>query len=284
MTDAFDATAVGMPREIGGYLVIAELNPQETYLTLARGRRQVVCKRLDPDCFIREGSKLHPHVRDRLRCVREIPHGRVANLYGVERDPDWEGGFAYLVWEHVIGESIDEWITRSDVKPRDVLVAVRELLLAVDALHARGIVHGAIHARNVVMEPSGLLRLTHVSPLLYTEVQNDVTAISILLSELAKLRTDLAEPLAVIAEAAGHTQATLRGLAAHEIFKPEATEEAAAPIEPLADQGRRGRMRWTALAVVIFAIALGYGIRRFASRLSSAPPSPPVAPAAALRP
>jgi serine/threonine protein kinase len=206
-------------------------------------------------------------------------------MYGVERDPDWDGGFGYLVWEYVIGEPIDEWIVRGDVKPRDVLLVVRELLLAIDALHARGIVHGAVHARNVIVDSSGLVRLTHVSPLLYTDVRNDLAAIAILLNDLAELRADVAEPLIQLTEAAAYPQATLRSLAAHAVLKPDASEEPNAPIEPSVDQTRRRRMRLNALGVVVIALALTYEIKRFAAaRWNSAPPSPPVAPASALRP
>jgi hypothetical protein len=45
-------------------------------------------------------------------------------------------------------------------------------------VHAHGIVHGAIHERNVIIDPQGRLRLTHVSPLLYSDPTVDDKAVA----------------------------------------------------------------------------------------------------------
>jgi tRNA A-37 threonylcarbamoyl transferase component Bud32 len=93
--------------------------------------------------------------------VRELPVKCVANLIGVERD---DAGVPQLVWEFVPG------VPLADVRDADWLRLSREVVLAVQSLHAAGIVHGAIHAGNVILDDAdGDVRLTHVSPLLYND-------------------------------------------------------------------------------------------------------------------
>ena len=106
-------------------------------------------------------GSLHPSVRDRLTRVRELAHGSVANLFGVER----EGDVAYLMWEYVEGIPFDLF-AGANRAPHETAMAARELVMAVDLLHMQGIVHGALIGSNVIIVPAGGVRLTHISPLL----------------------------------------------------------------------------------------------------------------------
>src|SRR5438132_876259 len=109
------------PDEIGGYEVLDLLFPcGESALAVAPGNRRVVLKLLDPDCLVRAGAnpKLHPGIRDRLACVRELAHVGVANLYGVEHD----AGRVYQVWEFADGVTLEEWAAETaPIAPRDLL-------------------------------------------------------------------------------------------------------------------------------------------------------------------
>jgi hypothetical protein len=147
---------------------------------------EVVYKALDEDCLLR--GQLHPMVRDRLGRVRELAHVGVATLLGVER----QEGRPVLVWEHVEGEALDEYLAAGRPDERRLRELARELLGHVETMHALGIVHGAIHERNVIVTPQGGLKLTHVSPLLYTDPQADVDAVESLLEEMGLL--DAVEP------------------------------------------------------------------------------------------
>src|SRR5437879_4393022 len=96
-----------LPAQIGGYEILSELSLGQSYLAVAPGSRVVVLKMLDRDCLLRGGAnpRLHPSIRDRLGRVRELAHGRIANLHGVEHD----SGLVYLVWEYVAGQTLEEW-------------------------------------------------------------------------------------------------------------------------------------------------------------------------------
>src|SRR5262249_5668254 len=60
---------------------------------------------------------------------------------------------------------------------RQVVDVARALVHHVESLHALGIVHGALHERNVIVERDGGVRLTHVSPLLHSDPDQDVAAL-----------------------------------------------------------------------------------------------------------
>jgi serine/threonine protein kinase len=271
------------PADIGGYQVLSSLPEAESALALAAGGRRVVLKRLDPDCLLRSGAnpKLHPTIRDRLLRVRELAHARVANLYGVEHDQ----GIVYLVWEYVEGQPVEDWATCEQRRPspRELLLGARELILTVEALHARGIVHGAIHGRNVIVDAQGKLKLTHVSPLLYSEPRDDIDSIADLFSHIARERGQAPSPLDRLAQEVNQPDATLRSMGARassliDLRRDEASEEQ----ERRGDARRRRRSRLAAALVLLAALGLSWEIRQSVRRLTPPPPSPPQAPPAAM--
>ena len=172
----------GPPSQICDYPVDGALSDKECFLAIGPGGRGVVLKRMEDDCVLK--GQLHPAVRERLARVRELAHGGVANLYGVERDD----GKAWLIWEYVEGEPFDQFAARPERSLRELAAAGRELALAVDLLHMQGIVHGAIHGGNVIVSPGGTVRITHVSPLLYADTAQDADAVVALLESAVALR------------------------------------------------------------------------------------------------
>lgn len=157
-------------RRLGDYRVLRELSATGRSLLVedAHGHR-LVLKLLPHDCLM--GDQLHPNIRQRLARVRELADLRVAALRGVERID----GRAYLVWEYIEGEPLADRL--GDPPP----ALLREVALAVESLHSHGLVHGAVHARNVILthgvgDSNRAVRLTHVSPLLYDEPRDDAIA------------------------------------------------------------------------------------------------------------
>ena len=151
-------------------------------------------KRLDEDCLL--DGQLHPSIRQRLERVRELPLRGMANLLGVERRDAGEG-VAQLVWEFVPGRPLAE-IEGNEATWRRLC---RELILAVEALHAAGIVHGAIHARNVIVTDRDEIRLTHVSPLLYNDPDQDEGDVIAMLRERVTAAAPGSQLAEILAEA-----------------------------------------------------------------------------------
>jgi len=193
--------------EVCGYRIVRILPSNRGIIASAPGERKVVLKLLESDCLMR--GQLHPSIKERLARVRELPQMQVANLHSVER----EGADAYLVWEHLEGETFDEYAS-GNRSPRDIMVAAREIVLMVEALHAQGIVHGAVHGRNIVHGIDVRWRLTHVSPLLFSDPQEDAKAVVKLLKDVLAKRREERSELGDLLSEAEKTNMPLRGLRA----------------------------------------------------------------------
>lgn len=136
--------------------------------------RLLVAKPLPRDCLVQ--GELHAHVRARLTRVRELAELRVGRLHGVEEDPELG---PMLLWGWVEGEDLPAAAARGLIGSElgSVTDIARRLVSCVEKLHLLGIVHGALHLRNVIVSPQGELVLTHISPLVVDDVSRDAAAV-----------------------------------------------------------------------------------------------------------
>ena len=141
-----------------------------------RNGRRVVLKPLDDDCLL--DGELHPSIALRLERVRELPMTAVANLHGVELID----GRAVLVWDYVEGRTLEQILGTLDKAAHERLK--RDVQLVVEQLHGLGIVHGALHGRNVIVDDRGAVRITHVSPLLHSDERVDFAALERLFGDV----------------------------------------------------------------------------------------------------
>lgn len=273
----------GDPSDIGGYRILRTLAPGQSWLGAAPGGRQVVLKTLDEDCLWK--SQLHPNIKDRLGRVRELAHSGVANLYGVERD----GPLTYLVWEFIAGQTLDDHAASPRCTQRDLLLLARELVLGAEMLHARGIVHGALKPSNIIIDAQGRVVITHVSPLLYSDPNDDVRALVSLLTEIVEQRGELESPLGRLLIQSADEDLSLRRLATRLGALVDSREPE--PLDPdaiFSDRAEARVLRQRAVlgagATALIAIALFFGLRQYANARTPKPPTPPQAPAAALQP
>ena len=229
-----------------------------------RGGRRVVLKRLDDDCLL--DGQLHPSIKLRLERVRELPVRPIANFLGVERGGD--DGVARMIWEHVPGTPLAE------LQSADWLRVCREVVLAVQSLHAAGIVHGAIHAGNVIVDDAtGEVRLTHVSPLLYTEVENDAADVTAMLADLVHAR----EPGSPLAASLAAAQAERWSLDQLYRALAETPPRSAADAVQGRDSGRRGRLIVFAMLIALVGAATALAVYWRVTSSESQPYAPPVA-------
>jgi hypothetical protein len=149
-------------------------------LLLQDGPRLLVAKPLPRDCLARTSPApmLHPHVHDRLRRVRELPLMHVASLVGVEEDST---GSVHLLWQHLPGHDLGTAYPSLQLSTTEL---ARDIVLAVEKLHLVGVVHGALHPRNIIVSATGQLLLTHVSPLVVDDPRRDVSAVLRILRDL----------------------------------------------------------------------------------------------------
>lgn len=233
---------------LGDYRVEAVLAHGATWAARdARGRR-VVLKLVEDDCLLR--GQLHPMIKDRLGRVRELAHLGVAQLYGVER----LAGQPMLVWEFVEGKPLAEALQENPPHERRVKLS-RVLVAAVESLHSLGIVHGAVHERNIIITPGGALRLTHVSPLLWNETDADTVAVAGVLETM-----ELGDSMPP-----GAQEMSLREMGANIRAHPMGPVLAHNAVETQATAGRARRFALLAAALVaLLGAALAWGFLWYA--------------------
>jgi tRNA A-37 threonylcarbamoyl transferase component Bud32 len=240
-----------IPAEICGYVVDSALAADQTYLAIGPGGRGIVLKKLDTDCLVR--GLLHPSIRERLCRVRELAHAGVANLHGVGR----EGENAWLIWEFIEGQTCEQYLAAGDRKPRDLLVLARELILSVDSLHMQGIVHGAIGGGNVIIAPDNAVRLTHISPLLYTEMSVDVEAVVALLERAVQSRGERGSPLGQLLADTARQPMSLRLLGTKVAAMLETRDQRPEPTGEAAVRNVRRRALLAVAVIALLGLALG---------------------------
>lgn len=278
---------------VGPWLVVRALGA-EAWQGVDQGQ-QVVIKRLDGSCV--RGDKLRDGVRERLHRIRQLPHVAMANLLGVEKTP----GGSWCVWEQVPGETLEQWMPQVD--EAEQIRMAREVVLAVLGMHALGIVHGAIHERNIIV--SGRMpRLTHASALMWNDESRDDDAVRQMLrrcvayppaareEEDAEMRPDAAEQerlrqgggriastrLARWLDEAQQEQWSLADLA-RRLMSADLGSVDESDVDPVPAEYRwqRQRLRLRAGLMMLVVIALGglisLGLWRWASH-ADAPMSP----------
>jgi hypothetical protein len=212
----------------------------------SRPEERVVLKRLDEDCLL--DGQLHPSIRQRLERVRELPMKGMASLLGVERR-DGGQGVAQLVWAFVPGRPLAEIEADESTWRR----LCREVILAVEALHAAGIVHGAIHGRNVIVTDRDEIRLTHVSPLLYNDPDQDEEDVIVMLRQ----RVASALPGSALAEILSEAETGGWRLADLYAELSDAASTEAGGLHPVQ---REPRLRARAIALAGIAAMAGVGV------------------------
>ena len=158
--------------ELPSYELLRELSPGRTWLVADSYARLLVLKTLSPDCLTQAGD-LHPSIKIRLTRLRELPLGGFVNILGVERHA--------TLGTVIVSQFVDGRLWQ-DVSDMDRLRLGRELKALVVAVHQFGMVHGALHGRNVVVDGAEKLILIDPSPLLYDDPKTDLDALAALTS------------------------------------------------------------------------------------------------------
>jgi hypothetical protein len=276
-----------IPGFVAGYRVTAVLSPPQSFLALDDAGRKLVLKALPEDCLL--AGRLHPSIRDRLGRVREIAHPDIANLHGVELDSPASGSkpapkpTAYLVWDCIEGQTFTDH-TAGVSDPAELAQLGRELALMVESLHALGIVHGRLHGRNVIVDPQGRLRLTHVSPLLYEEPGDDLHDLLAMLMSAVRHKKWTTLPIAAaLSDGSIVSLSQLRARLAPPVADTVASDvpAGAAPKHELSSPRRRTLIA-AALAMAC-GIAVGLGVLVSLHRAPPAP-VPPDASSQAMNP
>ena len=94
---------------------------------------------------------------DELRVARHISHRNVVRVHDIgEAD-----GITFLTMEYVEGASLQTIIeSRGALQAGAVLSIARQLMRALAVIHAEGVVHGDLKPANLLLDPSGVLKVS----------------------------------------------------------------------------------------------------------------------------
>ena len=94
---------------------------------------------------------------EELRVARRISHRNVVRMHDIGESD----GVTFLTMEYVDGASLATIIeTRGALEPAAVISIARQLMRALAVMHAEGIVHGDLKPANLLLGPSGVLKLS----------------------------------------------------------------------------------------------------------------------------
>ena len=115
----------------------------------------VAVKTLHPG-FARADPVMLERFKQEIRLARRITHRNVVRIH----DLGEEGGNYFITMEHVEGTSLDQLIHRRGRLPVDVTLAIgKQLCRALEVAHEAGVIHRDIKPQNLVVDPSGFLKV-----------------------------------------------------------------------------------------------------------------------------
>jgi len=139
-----------LPERIGRYRILR---------TLGQGGMGIVYAAEDPSLGRRIAIKtiIHPDGESQRRFRREaraaasVSHPHVGQIFEIGED----AGRLFIAMELLEGEPLAERLKRGPLPLRDALQLGREMLSALGALHAQGVVHRDLKPSNVFLTPHG---------------------------------------------------------------------------------------------------------------------------------
>jgi HAMP domain-containing protein len=115
----------------------------------------VAIKTLKPEA-LSGGTVALDRFKQEIRLARRIAHRNVVRTY----DLGEQNGMYYLTMEYVEGTSLKHLITSRGKLPVAVTLTVgKQICRALEVAHSEGVIHRDIKPQNVVVEPSGFLKV-----------------------------------------------------------------------------------------------------------------------------
>src|SRR5947199_8527074 len=115
----------------------------------------VAIKALRPQALVGSGVALE-RFKQEIRLARKITHRNVVRTY----DLGEVNGMYYLTMEYVEGTSLKQLISTRGPLPVSVTLTIgKQLCRALEVAHEEGVIHRDIKPQNMVVEPSGVLKV-----------------------------------------------------------------------------------------------------------------------------
>src|SRR5436190_9388108 len=116
---------------------------------------RVVAVKVLAERFSRDPSLRQRFTREALAAARLSGDPSTVTIYDVG---EWEGR-PFIVMEHVDGGSLEDRLSSGPPAPDDALEWLRQAAAALDAAHAKGVVHRDVKPANLLLNGDGALRV-----------------------------------------------------------------------------------------------------------------------------
>ena len=90
------------------------------------------------------------------RSAASIRHANIATIHEVGETAD---GMPFIVMEYCEGETLSQRIRRRTVESAEFLSIARQIAAGLAAAHEKGIIHRDIKSANIILEPSGAVKI-----------------------------------------------------------------------------------------------------------------------------
>jgi serine/threonine-protein kinase len=150
-------SVAGIPQSIGPYEVLREIGRGGMGVVyLARDsklERDAAIKALPAD-VTQDDERLSRFERE-ARLLATLHHPNIAAVYGLEEVE----GARYLALEYVEGEDLSVILSRGAIPVDEALSIARQIAEAIEAAHAKGVIHRDLKPGNVKITPDGTAKV-----------------------------------------------------------------------------------------------------------------------------
>ncbi len=152
--------------------------------------------------ILRQDLQADPSAQKRFmreaRLATQIKHPNVAILYDFSTLPD---GSFYMVWEHIQGEDIGEWIRRNGPFPTPLAIRLGiQALRGLEAIHATGVIHRDLSPDNLMIteDKQGYKRIKIIdlglARTLERDASHEITQVGMFMGKLQYCSPEQASP------------------------------------------------------------------------------------------
>jgi len=138
-----------------------KLGPYEILMAIGAGGMGEVFRardtRLDRDVAIKVSAEQFSERFEReARAIAALNHPNICTLFDVGASPS---GAAYLVMEHIEGETVAERTAHGPIPTEEALRLAAQIADALDAAHEKGITHRDLKPANIKIKPDGSVKV-----------------------------------------------------------------------------------------------------------------------------
>jgi serine/threonine protein kinase/Flp pilus assembly protein TadD len=155
LSDSADGTLLG--KTIGQYKIVRLLGRGgggEVYLAEdSKLNREVALKFFTSQ--VMDNVWVRRQLTKEARAVARLEHPHICAVHGIEEID----GHHFMVMQYVEGETLDSLLSRGPLELKRILELAEQIISALAAAHAHGIIHRDIKPQNVIVTPDGQIKM-----------------------------------------------------------------------------------------------------------------------------